>query len=313
MYNKPYLTVAAQLDLLKSRGMLVPDEDKAAEYLKRIGYYRLSAYWHPMRKRTPDVGLVCDDFVDGTSFKDVTDLYTFDGRLRLIMLDALERLEVSLRTEVALCLGLHEPQAHRKLEYFGQSFSQTRRNGGATKHREWVQRLDKRALESKDQFAEHFRTKYPSEDMPVWIAVELLDFGPLSHLIAGMTNRDLAGVGRDYGGIKPNYLKSWARSLAFTRNVCAHHSRLWNKPLVNQPKVGADLPAELLHLNDDPHSSKRVYSVACVAQYMLKFANPRTSWRKRFVDHILTFPNSERVSLRSAGFPQDWQHNNLWK
>ncbi|WP_413866325.1 Abi family protein [Tateyamaria sp.] len=81
--------------------MVVEDRPKAAEYLQRIGYYRLSAYWHPMRERDPNSGLVKDAFVRGTTFKEATDLYTFDGRLRLIMLDALERLEVSLRTEVA--------------------------------------------------------------------------------------------------------------------------------------------------------------------------------------------------------------------
>lgn len=90
MYTKPYLAIPDQIDLLKSRGMTVADQSKAEEYLQRIGYYRLSAYWHPMRKRDQETGAVLDEFQPGTTFKEATDLYTFDGRLRLIMLDALD-------------------------------------------------------------------------------------------------------------------------------------------------------------------------------------------------------------------------------
>jgi abortive infection bacteriophage resistance protein len=314
MYNKPYLSVIDQIELLRCRGMTFADVDKAAEYLQRIGYYRLSAYWHPMRRRDPETGHVSDEFKAGTTFKEATDLYTFDGRLRLIMLDAYERLEVSLRTEVALCLGGYSPQAHRNLEWLGPDFSRPKYRNGPTLHREWLGRLDKKARDSKDQFAEHFRTKYPNDDMPVWIAVELLDFGPLSHLISGMKNSHLAIIGRDYGSIKPPQVKSWARSLAFSRNVCAHHSRLWNKPLVNQPSlVGGGIPDDLQHIQYLPDGGKRLYSIASVAQYMLRIANPRTSWKSRFIKHIDTFPTSDRLSLSAGGFPPNWKNEKLWK
>lgn len=320
MYTKPFLKISEQIDLLNSRGMTVEDVEKAKEYLHRIGCYRLSAYWHPMRLRCKETGKALDDFAQGTTFRQATDLYTFDGRLRLILLDALERLEVSFRTEVALSLGKRAPDAHRKLSNFGPEFSRTDGSRGPTKHREWLARLDKKALRSSDKFAEHFRSKYPSDDMPIWIAVELLDFGPLSHLIGGMKNTDLASIGRNYGGVKPTQLKSWARSLAFTRNVCVHHSRLWTKPLVNQPSLTPNsLPEPLQHLNRPPAAnglplaSTRLYSIASIAKYMLSFANPRTSWKERFVTHIGTFPKTPHLDLSAAGFPPDWHTTELWK
>ena len=310
MYPKPYLTIPAQIELLKSRGMSVPDIPKASEYLQRIGYYRLSAYWHPMRKRDPDTGDVLDEFVEGTSFTEATDLYTFDGRLRLITLDALERLEVSLRTEVALQLGQHDPLAHRDLNRLDRGFAKPRWRGGAPKHREWLNQLDERAARSKDQFAEHFRTKYPNDDMPIWIAVELLDFGPLSHLLNGMKFADRQRIGSNYKGIHANLLGSWSHSLAYVRNICAHHGRLWNKPLVNQPALSnPPPPPELRHV---PNAS-RYYAVAAIVRFMLKTANPRTSWRDRFVAHIDTFPNSPRFSIDAAGFPANWQNEPLWR
>lgn len=316
MYTKPYLAVDEQIELLQSRGMLIEDIPKTQEYLQRIGYYRLSAYWHPMRLRDTASGDVLDEFSDGTNFKEVTDLYTFDGRLRLIMLDALERLEVSLRTDVALTLGIHDPKAHRNAEFLDGKFTRPRENGAASKHRNWLSRLDKRFLDSKDQFAEHFRAKYPSDDMPVWIAVELLDFGPLSHLISGMTFKDRKLIGENYGGIEPPNLSSWAHSLSFTRNVCAHHSRLWNKPLVNQPSLKGlrgDAKEVLAHVTGSPGGPARFYAIASIARYMLRFANPRTRWRDRFVMHIATFPESERLSLEAAGFPKNWRDEELWR
>ena len=314
MYSKPYLTIPQQITLLRTRGMLVEDDAKASEYLRRIGYYRLSAYWHPMRRRDPSNGVVQDEFTEGTTFKEATDLYTFDGRLRLIMLDALERIEVSLRTEVALTLGARAPKAHRDLRNFDIKFSRpTSGKGSASKHRVWLGKLDDRFMKSKDQFAEHFRTKYPSDDMPIWIAVELLDFGPLSHLISGMKYADRKQIGQSYRGVDANQLASWAHSLAYTRNVCAHHSRLWNKPLVNQPALsGRKTPSDMIHVRSAPGAHTRFYAIACVARYMLRDANPRTSWHERFKKHIDTFPTSPRLSLASAGFPENWSDQPLW-
>lgn len=312
-YTKPYLPIADQIALLRSRGMTIEDEGKAEEYLRRIGYYRLSAYWHPMRVRDAASNKVLDDFVQGTTFKEVTDLYTFDGRLRLLALDALERLEVSLRTEVALTLGKHDPCAHRETRFLDQKF--TRAKGGKpSRHREWVQRLDERATYAKDQFAEHFRKTYPNDDMPIWIAVELLDFGPLSHLIGGMRFSDRQQIGRGYGGVDANQLASWTRALSFTRNVCAHHSRLWNRPLVNQPALPkGKVPSELAHIASVQGKATRFYAIASIMQFMLRCANPRTSWKDRFIAHIHTFPSSPRISLAAAGFHTGWESESLWQ
>lgn len=222
---------------------------------------------------------------------------------------------MALRTEVALTLGARHPKAHRDLKYLGKGFGKPKKPGRPTKHREWLQKLDKRFLESKDQFAQHFREKYPNDDMPVWIAVELLDFGPLSHLISGLTFSDKEKIGASFGGIAPNQLTSWAHSLSFTRNVCAHHSRLWNKPLVFQPAMGdlkSRVPHELAHVLHAPGQNTRLYAVATIARFILRQANPRTAWRKRFVEHIATFPSSPRLDLSSAGFPVGWNHEVIW-
>lgn len=300
--------------------MVVTDDAKAQEYLARIGYYRLSAYCYPFRQETrstrPDGSTrkaVEDDFKPGAEFQTIVELYVFDKRLRLLMLDVLERIEVALRTDVALQLGLHDPHAHRKLANFDGKFTRPA-NTGKSKHDDWLSRLDKHAQNSKEQFAEHFQKKYPQCPMPIWIAVELLDFGSLSFLISGMQTSDLREIAKRYGIPRPELLPKWIWSLSFVRNVCAHHSRLWNKPLVNQvkPPQPGEMPA-LDHLASDRFGLSRLYGAVAVARHMLCAINPSTSWPERLKELVATFPANQHVTFRGSGFPDGWEEQDLWR
>ena len=155
-YNKPYRTVAEQVSLLISRGLEIPNVSSATACLERIGYYRLSGYWYPFRRSHistnpvtgqlllhPTTGrryvVVEDDFRPGTTFQSVMDLYVFDKRLRLIFLDAIERVEVALRVDIALMLGARDPWAHRDPNQLHGNFTK-KRNGhtSRTRHETWL-------------------------------------------------------------------------------------------------------------------------------------------------------------------------------
>ena len=92
-YKKKPLLYTQQIELFKFRGLLIPDEAKAERYLNEISYYRLSAYALPFQKEK-------DKFDDGTTFQDVIGLYLFDRELRLLVLDAIERIEISIRSQL---------------------------------------------------------------------------------------------------------------------------------------------------------------------------------------------------------------------
>ena len=106
-YSKPYLPLPDQLALIKSRGMVISDDALAQSFLNRIGYYRLSGYWYPYRESTLSGTniLVADKFRTGTKFSEVVELYVFDKKLRLLMMDVIERVEIALRVQVTLELG----------------------------------------------------------------------------------------------------------------------------------------------------------------------------------------------------------------
>ncbi len=315
-YNKPYLTIPRQRALLASRGMAIPDAPKADEYLQRIGYYRLSAYWYPFRKlsQLPDGTFkLGDDFKDGTSFKHATDLYAFDKGLRLLVLDAIERIEISVRTEVALAIGRHAPKAHRDPTRVDKRFTTIVPPRQQSMHTEWLGKLNDKEANSKEEFAVHFRNKYHGDQMPVWIAVELLDFGPLSIFLSGMRFADLQVVAASYGIPRPHLVRSWIRSLSAIRNVCAHHSRFWNKPLIDQPAQPnqGEIP-DLNHIIAAPGSNQRLYAALAIIRLLLKRINPRTKWADRLKEHMKTFPAAPNIKVSDMGFPADWEKLPLW-
>lgn len=124
-YTKPWKSCDDQLDLLIARGMRITDRERALDYLERIGYYRLSGYWFAFRERSAPQDLrdkagerpkkvratriALDTFRRGTTFQNAVDLYVFDKQLRLLVMDALERIEVALRVDVSHTLGQLDP------------------------------------------------------------------------------------------------------------------------------------------------------------------------------------------------------------
>ncbi len=92
-YIKPALTFEEQSDLLISRG-LIAERDKILKTLKAVNYYRLSAYFLPYK--TAD-----ENFIPDTTLEAVWSRYTFDRQLRLLVMDAIERVEIALKTQIA--------------------------------------------------------------------------------------------------------------------------------------------------------------------------------------------------------------------
>lgn len=318
VYSKPYLSVAQQVELLRSRGMNISDTPRAEICLHRIGYYRLSGYAYPFRHREirrnldgQEVEHLYETFRPHTDFSKIMELYVFDKRLRLLFLDAIERIEVSLRVEIALILGLYGALSYRDPATFNRYFSRPDPHG-VTPHAKLLEKLDDAYRRSREEFAEHFRSKY-SSDLPIWMSIELWDFGTLATVLNGMRSSDLDQLSQRYDLPKRVFLPSWAQSINFVRNVCAHHGRLWNRPLIQQPRPST--PGELPlfeHLVTDQFAQRRLYAVAVVLQYMLHFVHPSSTWGDRLHSHLETIPKSPHISLRHMGFPIGWELLPLW-
>jgi abortive infection bacteriophage resistance protein len=332
-YSKPYKSVADQIALLVSRGMEITDIAAASNCLGRIGYYRLSGYWYPFRKSHlstnpltgetllhPATGkpqvIVEDDFRLGTTFQKVMDLYVFDKRLRLLFLDAIERVEVALRVDIALLIGARDPWAHRDPNQLHGKFSKRviDRRTGKTEYQKWLERLDATFQRSTEEFVKHFKRKYRGEQPPIWIAIELWDFGMLSVFLSGLKITDQERLASKYGLPRADMLTSWVRNINNVRNICAHHSRLWNRSPADQispPKVGEI--ADLDHLAADSAGRSRIYATAAVLQFFLRTLNPTSSWGSRLKSQWPSLPGSPLLNPSQAGFPDGLEALQLWR
>tara|TARA_R110000765_G_scaffold120229_1_gene215829 strand:- start:9297 stop:10241 length:945 start_codon:yes stop_codon:yes gene_type:complete len=311
-YTKPYLPVSNQIRLLADRGMDVGDAALAERVLVQIGYYRLSAYWYPFRRIEGHART--DNFRDGAKLQDAVSLYIFDKKLRLHVLDAIERIEIGLRTAIALQIGKFGAWAHRDVTYVHGKFSRRTNRHGNTHFREWMNHLDRCEERSRDEFVLHYRGKYTSERfLPLWISVEVWELGLLSHFLAGIRHADMSTVGLAHGLTDPHLLPSWTRTLTFVRNVCAHHGRLWNRAMVDQPRFPrtGDMP-DFEHVALHRPAQERLYGTLVILAYLVKRLNPDTAWPTRVKTLLESFPQTALVDLSSAGFPENWKDAAVW-
>lgn len=311
---KPFKTFQEQLQVLRDRGLGIEDESAALAALKRIGYYRLSGYFYPFRKTKPlgENGRL-DDFVDGATMELVIQVTDFDKKLRLLTLYAIETIEVSVRVAVAHHLGRLQADAHRNPLLLDGRFTTPGSVGQPSKYDQWVERFDQLCEKSKEDFIDHHNGSYGGQ-MPIWVACEVWDFGLLSRLFTGMQLRDKNAVAANYGLNDGEVLRSWLRTFNFVRNVSAHHSRLWNRVNTNIPRLP---PLErcrwLEPLHKDPNSLRRLFGALTLMRYMQRAIDPTSSWYFQLKEHIQTFPKTNLVSLKSAGFPDGWLELPIWK
>ncbi len=293
-FAKPPKTYAEQLDLLIERGMQVGDRSDALSYLAHLNYYRLAAYWLPFEQDHSN-----HSFRPGTSFDLVLDHYIFDRELRLLVMDAIERVEVSVRAQWAYHLA-HAYGAHAHLDpaLFKPGW----------RHGENVAALQESVRQSSEVFVRHFR-RYDEALPPLWVTCEFMTFGQLSRWYANLRHgRDRNAVAHVYDLDEVN-LVSFLHHLCIVRNYCAHHSRLWNREFTISWKLPTHRPAQLpgaFNLQD----GKRLYNTLTMLAYLMDIINPGHHWKQRLFELFSRHPG---VWPRSMGFPDDWRARPIWK
>ncbi len=291
-YNKPQLSVPEQIDLLKEDGLSFKDESKAIHILENISLFRLKSYLMPFRK----VGQ--RKFKEQSYFEDAYSLYKFDSELRKLICSELEKIEVSIRTQLSLIMG----------EYFGIYWFEDSENfRNSSRHLGLLSNLKAELHRSDDEVIVGFQKKYANTFPPSWMTFEISSFGTLSmmyrYLRAGKARRNVA---RFYG-LSDTVMESWLHAIVYVRNICAHHSRLWNRKLSINPKVPRNT---LLPFIAIPKDTKRVYYILSIILYFLQTVNPQNTFAHRFRQLLEKYPN---VDTKPMGFPDNWNDELLWK
>lgn len=295
-YNKPYLSVENQKDLLLARRLIVDDADLLYETLNSISYYRLSAYIYPFRiNGDPDQNLL-----PATTFDTVFKLYSFDRKLRLLIFDAIERIEIAFRARLTLALSkekgnnwYHDENHFEDMDKFYKSISIFRNE----------------YKKSKEVFIKHFQEKYnESQFPPSWIALEICSLGQISSLFTNLKNKNDKQKVADFFELKYPVLESWLHSISYIRNICAHHSRIWNRSLGIRPVFPAKKHFNWLK-NKNVYNN-RIYYFLVVLKYLLNIVHPKNS----FGNKLLALLNEYKsLDLSPMNFPENWTEEKLWK
>ncbi|TDN37231.1 Abi family protein [Hymenobacter sp. UV11] len=294
-YRKQPQSSAALIALLKSRNLVIEDEGRATRYLESIGYYRLSGYMYHMQAADKS-----HRFVEGTSFDDVVTMYKFDKRLRAIVMEYLERIEVALRAK----LTNYYSSAHGFFWYADASLFADKRIA------ESILKGIKAAFDSpKDQFLRAYKRNYSAEPLPPsQMALETLSMGELALLYKALATDDFKRQIAEEFRVAVATLETWVIWLTNVRNVCAHHSRLWNR---NMSALRPHMPSRKKYafaVQMPEESNTNMYGVVALMHRLLKSFNPDNSFAKK-VEELL---REYKVDATLMGFPEDWERAAVW-
>lgn len=266
--------------------------------LSVVSYYRLSGYWYPFRNAD-------NTFRDGTTFDTIWRHYMFDRRLRLLVMDAIERIEVSVRTQWAY----HHSAAHGP---FGYAMNPATALPGldANERQKLLHTFDRDQRQNrKEKFVEHFQKKYGADHrlLPAWMAIEIMSFGSTLTVFRGSSHRVKQQVSNTFN-MPATVVESWLLSLNTIRNICAHHSRLWNRTLGIKPKIPrpTDYPEWHSPVEID---GARVFGILTICKYCLSRVAPHSRWSTRLHSLLADFPD---IRLRPMGIPDRWRESSLW-
>ena len=258
----------------------------------------MRAYW--LAQEGPKQGDGSHVFQPEASFEEALALYVFDRKLRLLVMDAIERVEVSLRTQWAHGLALrYGAHAYLNPALFKSSYL----------HQRCLAQLQEEVGRSQETFIEHYRTTYSDPaPPPLWAACEVMSFGQLSKWVGNLKFRaDRQTIASVYN-LDERILVSFLHHLTTVRNLCAHHARLWNRRFTITMQVPREAPHEVLSWFHPP-ADRNLYNTLVMLGWFLRTVSPGSSWAKRVTELVQARPQTQVASM---GFPADWKRLTLW-
>lgn len=312
-YEKRPLTFQEQVDLLKNRGVVFTDEAKAAYQLANVSYFRLSAYMYPFKKNVG--GRIIDEFRYGTTWKQIYDLYVFDRKLRLLVFDAIEKIEIAIRTQMVYILSHRYGSHWQDNETIYKPKRTIRLNDNSEKEVDIYSDIQRHIYDQlhnnqAEQFIEHYKDKYTDPiNPPSWMCVEVMYFNQLSRIYSELKERkDRADIARFFG-LPPVIFASWLHTMNYVRNICAHHARLWNRDLKIVPSVLEFSKTKIWISNPNSVQRGKVYYFLCMVNYMLQTVNVNSTFTKQLKQLVAEY----QPKISAMGFPEKWQEEKIWK
>lgn len=298
-YSKPPISIQDQISRLQDRGMQISDTSTAEHFLTNISYYRLAGYWWELQTNKKD-----HQFKEGTTFDDVITRYNFDRELRILLFDAIERIEIGVRTRMVYTLSM----SHGAWWFEDDSLVKN--------HTHFITNIadiDKELRQSKEEFIQHHDNSYSSPSRPpAWKTIEVVSLGLLSKLYSNLKDgSEKKEIARSLHLPNHEYLQSWLTALVVLRNHCAHHSRIWNRVFSFPPRTMATAPGERNWVKIVPGGwmRERLYYQLLYVKYLLDVISPDSSFSSKVTTLLGKYPS---IPQNEMGIPSSWSAEKLW-
>lgn len=298
--SKPAKTYREQLDLLKTRGLLVHNEPFALHCLEHHNYYRLSPYRFPFTLAGNR-----DAFIPGTTFEQLWKLYVFDRQLRHLVIEACKGVEISLRARWAYQVG-HSlgPLGYLDNQHFSSQLV----------HARTLVKLHEEMERSREEFIQHHRVNLFMPWPPAWVIVEIASFGNISNLLSQLRQSAIRQAVANPFGMDEQTFCSLMHHLSVLRNSAAHHSRLWNRRFVFKFKLPKKKPPHLFpNFFVDPSMPKqegKLHNTLILLIHLMTCIEPASDWPERLIRLLLSV---DPKLIPEMGFPTDWKSRPMWQ
>ena len=288
--------------------MLFKDEAQAYNRLKNISYYRLKGYWWDTQSDT-----LLHTFQSNTYFEDILERYDFDRKLRKILFGGIELIEIAMRTKLIYYLSI----TYGGLWYLNPALfnNKTQNINGINKtvHLWVLDDLQKELNRSHEVFIKNHQRRYPGHSVDAWKIIEIASMGTLSKLYKNLnTNLLERGIIANEMGINsPHVFSGWLESIAYIRNIIAHHSRLWSRTMIKRPSMQLNNPAGEWFTQPlkQGQLDKPFSPISCLL-YLYRHLSQTDDMKQQIIELIDAYPD---VPIYKYGFFNNWHNEPLWK
>ena len=312
-YEKSPISIEEQVQKLKSRGLVIDDEDLAARYLSNISYYRLRAYTYPFQDNI-DPEKHHEFLKKDIHFTDIIELYCFDRRLRFLVFNALEKVEVALRAKITQCYSEKTNDSHWYMdESLFKDDTYMKDGKSEYKYNTLMEDIEEEVSRSEEEFIKHYYRCYSEPDMPPsWMTLEVVSFGSLSRLYELLVkDEQKKAVAKDLGLNKVDILENWMHAFSNLRNCCAHHSRIWNRRFVVSMLLPTNADYTFLDRNTLTSTKRnKLFAYLCCIKYILDIVSPDNDFQSNL--QKLISEGGPLLSLKDMGFPDNWKCLGVW-
>lgn len=297
MMTKQPKTIQEQINLLRERNMSFADIAQASDFLSNISYYRLKGYWWEMQNDK-----INHHFSNGSLFEDVIALYNFDRNLRLIVFNAIERIEIALRTKMVY---------HLSLKFGPEWYLNSSLFPNKKYYSDFQSKIHTELKESSEEFIVNHYNSHPNKNPEAWKALEVITLGSLSKLYRNLDHQLPAKntIAKEFGLFNQKYLSSWLITITLLRNIIAHHGRLWNRVIINKYDWPSKTLEPILDYIPNNYQRRKIFPILSAILYL----NDRISPGHHIFDELLRlFIEFKDIPLYKMGFPSDWETQPIW-